>query len=58
MRIETCQFKRKENSEWEDGVIVNEGDGPIIDMDGKVVPHDPQIWDWRPISTQVMTIGE
>lgn len=38
MRIEVCEFKRKEKSAWERGVIVNEGDGLIIDMTGEVVP--------------------
>lgn len=56
MRLETIEFKRGEKAPWETGVLVNEGMGPIIDMNGIVVPAP--LWNWRPISEQVMTVLE
>lgn len=47
MRIASVKFKRTKDSPWEEGVVVNDGSGPIIDLDGKVIPDDPQIWDYQ-----------
>ncbi len=58
MRIETVRFQRKENSEWEFGIIINEGSGPLIDSKGNVVPVEPQIWKWTRINDHVMTVWE
>jgi hypothetical protein len=55
MRVETCQFKRKRASVWERGVIINEGNGPIIDMKGEVVPAP--IWNWRAVGENVITVS-
>ena len=56
LRIETCEFKRVGSANWEQGVIVNEGNGPIIDLDGKVVQG--AIYNWRERSAHVMTVIE
>ena len=58
MRIETCRFRRIKDGEWEYGIIIDEGNGPLIDADGKVVPSDPQIWDWRRDNQNIMTVFE
>lgn len=56
LRVETCRFKRTKDTPWEYGVVVNEGAGPIIDMDGKVVPSEPVIWNWTPVSDSLLTV--
>lgn len=56
LRIETIVFQRKSGADWEDGIIVNEGTGPIIDMDGQVVPAP--VMDWKPRPIQLMTVNE
>jgi hypothetical protein len=56
LRIESVAFKREQSSRWEAGVIVNEGEGPIIDLKGKVVP--PPVWDYHTVSRHVLTIVE
>jgi hypothetical protein len=43
MRIESIRFKREENSPEEKGVIINHGDGPILDFKGNVVSP---VWDY------------
>jgi hypothetical protein len=42
--IQACRFIRKEHDDWEDGIIINEGE-VIIDMDGKPVPAP--IWNYE-----------
>lgn len=42
--INVCYFQRKEKSKWEKGIIFNEGDGLLIDNNGRVVDD---IWDLR-----------
>jgi hypothetical protein len=44
IQLSGIKFKRDENDDWEDGLIVN-ADGLIIDMDGKPVPTP--VWDFR-----------
>lgn len=56
LRLETCLFKRKEDDPlWETGVLVAEGDGGILDLEGKIVP---EVWDHHRTSQQVMTVFE
>lgn len=43
MNIMACTFKRTARSKSEKGIIVNEGDGPIIDTNGKVVSA---VWNY------------
>lgn len=52
-RIETCQFKRTKNAEWENGLLLNEGDLGILDEYGKL-PTDVE--DWRVNSEFVLNI--
>lgn len=54
LHVQTVWFTRSKTSTPEWGVIVNEGSGPIIDMDGKVV--DAPVWDYRTHPQQVMTV--
>lgn len=56
LRLETCQIKRKKDSPWETMVNVNEGSGPLIDMNGKVVKGP--IYSVRELHEQVMTVKE
>lgn len=58
LRAETIHFKRAKASPMETGILINEGAGPIIDMDGKVVPFDAGIWNWWPLSEGLMTVKE
>jgi hypothetical protein len=46
LRVESIIFKRSQKSPEEAGLLINEGEGPIIDMLGKVVPAP--IWSWNP----------
>lgn len=57
MRIETVEFQREQDSPIELGVMINEGDGPIIDMDGKMVPEGG-LWHYHLRSIHVMTVTE
>lgn len=54
LRLETVFIKRTETSEWETVINVNEGTGPLIDMDGKIV--DVPIWSGRDLNDTVVTI--
>jgi hypothetical protein len=54
LRVETCEFQRALGQGWERGVIVNEGVGPIIDMQGQIVKAP--IGNWRVVSENVMTV--
>lgn len=55
LRIETINFNRKKGGPWEQGVLINGGDGPIIDMKGQAVPPG-EVWDWRQTHAHVMTV--
>jgi hypothetical protein len=57
MRIETGKFKRTHTADWEKCVVVNEGDGPIIDEKGLVLKRG-QVYDWRSTGQSVMTVFE
>lgn len=54
LRLETVLIKREKDSAWETMISVNEGDGPLIDMDGRIVPGP--IWSGRNEGDQVMTV--
>jgi hypothetical protein len=56
IRIESITFQRNEHGPFETGLLINEGDGPIIDMDGKVV--EAPIWQWRPNNRLVMELED
>lgn len=57
LKVETVYFRRREATDSvETGLLVNEGDGPLIDMDGKVVP--PPVYDWLKTHEQIMTVTE
>lgn len=46
LTIMAVTFKRTEGqTTGESGILINEGSGPIIDMDGKVV--ESPVWDYR-----------
>ncbi len=42
-RIETCKFQRQKDGEWENGIMINEGEA-IFDSDGKIPTN---VWDGR-----------
>ena len=60
IHIMACEFRRggghklENMPPWEPGIVINEGDGPIIDMEGKIVPVP--VWDWRPIMSELSVI--
>lgn len=56
LRITEIWFKRSENAEWELGVDIAEGTGPLIDMNGKIVPAP--IWNTREAYGNVMVVQE
>ena len=43
-RIETCTFKREKDSTYEKGLLLNEGELGIIDMNGNKVS---EVWNWE-----------
>lgn len=56
MRLAEIWFKRTEQSEWELGVDVNEGSGPLIDRNGKVV--EGPIWNTRDAYGTIMVVQD
>jgi len=58
IHIMACEFQRGDQKLatrfWEPGILINEGNGPIIDMEGKIVPVP--VWDWRPIMSELSVI--
>ena len=54
MRLETVDFKRTKLSPRERGVMVNEGDGPLIDMDGNIVKAP--VYNWWARNESVMFV--
>lgn len=52
-RIETCEFKREEHSEYEIGLLLNEGALGILDRFGQLVPR---VWTWKRLSYFVIDI--
>jgi hypothetical protein len=53
MHIQTIEFRREYYSEYERGILINEGHGPIIDKNGKVVTS---VWDYRKTLTLVVDL--
>lgn len=53
-RIETCEFKRAVDLDWERGFLLNEGDLGVLDVHGKVVD---EVWSWRRVSVFVLCVG-
>ena len=45
LTIMACRFKRLKTSAWEKGIIINEGEGPLIDEQGKLV--DDPVWTFN-----------
>lgn len=43
-RIETCKFQREKDSEWEPGILFNEGDMGIHDAQNQ---KPDQVWDFK-----------
>lgn len=56
LRIETCEIQRIENGPWEKALNVNDGMGPLIDMDGHLIPIP--VWNGHPLVEQMMTVRE
>lgn len=54
LRIETVKIKREEHSDWEVMISINEGSGPLIDLDGKIV--EAPIFAGRDLNEQVMAV--
>jgi hypothetical protein len=54
--VETIRFRRTITAKPEMGIIINYGDGPIIDMNGEVVP--PPVYHWQPIAQHRITVTE
>lgn len=44
MHLQTIKFKRVQDGPEENGILVNEGFGPILDTKGQVVS---EVWDYR-----------
>ena len=54
-RIETCEFQRvNSDSEWERGLLLNEGDLGVLDKYGRITTD---IWTWRRSSVLVISVG-
>lgn len=53
IRVDHCEFLRESSSDWEDGIIVNEGMGPIVDVNGEIVKD---VWNYRVTHRHVMTV--
>ena len=51
-QIETCEFQRSSESDWEIGLLLNEGTLGIIDKFGK---QTGMVWNWRRISAFVLS---
>jgi len=43
-RLETCRFNRGERGEYESGILLNEGELGILDLNGEIVP---EVWNWE-----------
>lgn len=54
LRLEMVLIQRTKDAIWETMISINEGDGPLIDMDGKVV--EGPIWSGRPLSDTILTV--
>lgn len=55
MRIESVKFIRSKGGPEETGILVAEGDGPLIDLKGKIVG---EIWNYRVDHRHVITVEE
>lgn len=57
LRICSTVFQREKDGPEETGISINEGDGPLIDLDGNIVPVP--IWRGRGTSQlRVMVFDE
>lgn len=52
-RIETCEFQRVADGEFEVGLLLNEGSMGIIDKFGK---QTGQVWNWHRLSVFALNI--
>lgn len=50
MNLMACVFKRDKASDWEDGILIDEGE-LIIDMQGK--PVEEPIWNYQQLAHQL-----
>ncbi len=55
MTIESVEFKRTKNSEWESGIIINR-DQLIVDKNGKSV--ESIVWDYRRTEKLLVTVSD
>lgn len=53
MYLTACTFKRKQSSEPECGLLINDGE-LIVDMQGK--PVKAPIWNYHPTYTQLSVV--
>lgn len=53
-RIELCEFQRKEDDDFEVGLLLNEGELGIIDMNGK---QTGDVWTWNRCRSFELSIG-
>jgi len=44
MRLEICLFKREQDSEWEKGILIDEGDKGILTKDGELLK---EVYTWK-----------
>lgn len=54
MRIETVEYRLTEKGPWEPGILIDEGNGPLLTLEGKIIKEP--IWDWTPIHIALLTI--
>jgi len=54
-RIEICRFQREENSDWEIGLLLNEGDLGILARDGSI---PSEVWTWERNTSFAVEIGD
>lgn len=55
MRIESVKYQVDKGGPWKRGVIINEGMGPLLDLQGQPVAD---VWDYHVDHLQVMTLEE
>lgn len=53
--FETCKFQREEGSEWEPGVLMNEGRKGILDTHGQI---PDKVWDFQTVPGLSLDISE
>jgi len=57
MRLESVTFQRTKGGPHERGILVNEGDGPLLGANGQPVEAGA-CWDYRRDYQHVMTIPD